>query len=108
MQSDRAPWSLRAGLSGPKPLVVRDVTDLGEAYIACDPRDRSEVVVPIRAGNRVIGVLDLDSHQIGAFDEEDARLASELPEARRAERRLRRSPLASIPDSRYPHRFRDS
>ena len=60
------------------PLVVRDVTDLGEAYIACDPRDRSEVVVPIRAGNRVIGVLDLDSHQIGAFDEEDARLASEL------------------------------
>ena len=30
-----------------KPLVVPDVIELGEAYIACDPRDRSEVVLPL-------------------------------------------------------------
>ncbi|MEK7466277.1 MAG: GAF domain-containing protein [Planctomycetota bacterium] len=57
----------RAALSG-KSLVVRDVKDLGENYVACDPRDRSEIVVPVRGRNRkVVGVLDLDSHSIGAF-----------------------------------------
>src|SRR6185503_5347273 len=29
-----------------QPLIVRDVAELGANYIACDPRDRSEVVVP--------------------------------------------------------------
>jgi len=53
-------------------LVVQDVADLGENYIACDPRDRSEVVVPLldAAGN-CTGVLDVDSHTVGAFDDSD-------------------------------------
>ena len=55
------------------PLVVRDVAELGADYIACDPRDRSELVVPIRGKNGLVGVLALDSHAIGAFDEQDAR-----------------------------------
>ncbi len=55
-----------------KPLLVRDVRELGGAYIACDPRDRCEVVVPVRgAGGRPLGVLDLDSFEIGAFDDAD-------------------------------------
>src|SRR5262245_36258971 len=29
-----------------KPLVVTDVANLGAGYIACDPRDRSELVIP--------------------------------------------------------------
>ena len=53
------------------PLLVRDVRDLGEEYIACDPRDRSELVVPITSEGRVIGVLDVDSHQVDAFSETD-------------------------------------
>jgi putative methionine-R-sulfoxide reductase with GAF domain len=54
-------------------LVVRDVLELGDHYIACDPRDRSEVVVPVRDEQGTIwGVLDLDSHDVGAFDESDA------------------------------------
>ena len=54
------------------PLVVRDVADLGEGYIACDPRDRSEVVLPLFSDTGTCwGVLDLDSHQVGAFDETD-------------------------------------
>ncbi|MCH8053676.1 MAG: GAF domain-containing protein [Planctomycetes bacterium] len=53
-------------------LIVRDVKELGENYIACDPKDRSEVVLPIHdAGGAPIGVLDLDSFDVGSFDETD-------------------------------------
>jgi putative methionine-R-sulfoxide reductase with GAF domain len=53
-------------------LVVRDVQELGENYIACDPRDRSEVVVPLfTPDGRCWGVLDLDSHDPEAFDDGD-------------------------------------
>lgn len=55
------------------PLVVRDVAALGEGYIACDPRDRSEVVVPyFDEGGKVAGVLDVDSFDVGAFSRADA------------------------------------
>ena len=53
-------------------LVVRDVRDLGAGYIACDPRDRSELVVPcLGPGGRAWGVFDVDSHDLAAFDERD-------------------------------------
>ena len=53
-------------------LIVRDVKELGENYIACDPKDRSEVVLPIHdAGGAPIGVLDLDSFDVGSFNETD-------------------------------------
>ena len=55
------------------PLVVHDVADLGDGYVACDPRDRAEVVVPAFDDNkRVWAVLDADSHTVGAFTNEDA------------------------------------
>ncbi len=61
----------RAFLSG-EPMVVRDVADLGDQYIACDPRDRSEVVIPLfDDAGECYGVLDVDSHEVGAFDKED-------------------------------------
>lgn len=60
-----------AALSG-KTVVVRDVSELGANYIACDPRDLSEIVVPVRARDgRVTGVLDIDSYSVGAFGETD-------------------------------------
>ncbi|MBN1514165.1 MAG: GAF domain-containing protein [Phycisphaerae bacterium] len=60
--------SFRSG----RALVVRDVRELGDQYIACDPRDRSEVVVPVQDGQGTTwGVLDLDSHDVAAFDESD-------------------------------------
>lgn len=53
-------------------LIVRDVRELGESYIACDPRDMSEIVLPCRdSAGSVWGVLDVDSHEIGAFSEAD-------------------------------------
>ncbi|MEH3038035.1 MAG: GAF domain-containing protein [Sphingomonas adhaesiva] len=42
-------------------------------HIACDAASRSELVVPILAGERLIGVLDLDSPSPARFDDEDAR-----------------------------------
>ena len=41
-------------------------------HIACDPRARSEIVVPVHDDDgRLAAVLDVDSHQPGAFDEAD-------------------------------------
>lgn len=40
-------------------------------HIACDSASNSELVVPIRAGSRIVGVLDLDSPQKGRFTPED-------------------------------------
>jgi 2-C-methyl-D-erythritol 2,4-cyclodiphosphate synthase len=61
--------ALRSG----EPRIIRDVAELGSNYIACDPRDRSEIVLPLRdAGAPCWGVLDLDSHSVGAFDAGDA------------------------------------
>ena len=57
-------------------LIVRDVRELGAGYIACDPRDLSELVIPLfdpAIPGVCWGVLDVDSFSIGAFDEADAR-----------------------------------
>jgi L-methionine (R)-S-oxide reductase len=40
-------------------------------HIACDPRSRSELVTPLLAGDRLIGVLDLDSPVPARFDAAD-------------------------------------
>jgi len=62
--------------------VIEDVHDF-PGHIACDPRARSEIVVPVHdADGRLTAVLDVDSHQPGAFDDADRhgleRLASLL------------------------------
>ncbi|KQN71710.1 GAF domain-containing protein [Sphingomonas sp. Leaf62] len=40
-------------------------------HIACDADSRSELVVPVVVGERLIGVLDLDSPLPGRFDDAD-------------------------------------
>lgn len=40
-------------------------------HIACDSASRSEIVVPLRSGNQVVGVLDIDSPIYARFDEAD-------------------------------------
>lgn len=52
-------------------LVVPDVHAF-PGHIACDERSRSEIVVPLLDGERLLGVLDLDSPAPARFDEEDA------------------------------------
>src|SRR6266581_4992460 len=41
-------------------------------HIACDSASNSEIVIPLMKGERLLGVLDLDSPVFGRFDEEDA------------------------------------
>jgi GAF domain-containing protein len=53
-------------------VVVPDVHAFA-GHIACDSASNSEIVVPVVRGDRLIGVLDLDSPVPGRFDEEDAR-----------------------------------
>ena len=40
-------------------------------HIACDGASNSEIVVPIHAGDWIVGVLDIDSPLTGRFTEED-------------------------------------
>ncbi len=54
-----------------KVIVVPD-TAAFPGHIACDALSRSEIVLPLYdKENKLIGVLDLDSHQYDAFEEED-------------------------------------
>lgn len=63
-------------------IVVRDVASLGENYVACDPRDKSEVVVPVFDDQGTcVAVLDADSHEVAAFNESDARGLQHILEA---------------------------
>ena len=53
-------------------LIVPDV-DAFPGHIACDSRSRSEIVVPVLdAGGALVGVFDVDSTELAAFDETDA------------------------------------
>ena len=40
-------------------------------HIACDCASNSELVIPIRSKGEIIGVLDLDSPNLGRFTKED-------------------------------------
>jgi L-methionine (R)-S-oxide reductase len=51
-------------------LVVPDVHAF-PGHIACDSASNSELVVPLLEGDRLIGVLDLDSPRHGRFDDTD-------------------------------------
>jgi GAF domain-containing protein len=50
--------------------LVRDVHAF-DGHIACDADSRSEIVVPLVAGGRLVGVWDVDSPLLARFDEED-------------------------------------
>lgn len=57
-----------------KSQLVRDVHALaqGSEHIACDPNSRSEIVVPVfDKSGALIAVFDVDSSEVGSFDEVD-------------------------------------
>lgn len=61
-----------------KTLVVPDV-ELFPGHIACSSRSRSEIVVPLTNKDGCVwGVLDIDSEQLGTFDEVDARCLEDI------------------------------
>ena len=54
-------------------ILVDDVSKYPE-YISAAPNVRSELAIPLIVKNRVIGVLNLETHEIGRFTEEHKRL----------------------------------
>lgn len=55
-----------------EPQRVDDVHQF-PGHIACDIRSRSELVLPLRSGGEIVGVLDIDSPTPGRFSAEDQR-----------------------------------
>ena len=60
--------------------IVADVRER-ENYLACSVGVRSELVVLIRSGDRVVGQFDLDANEVGAFDADDHRLVRAVADA---------------------------
>jgi sigma-B regulation protein RsbU (phosphoserine phosphatase) len=56
-----------------QPVLLNDVTT-DEHYISANPEVRSELAVPLIAKNRLIGVMDLESTEVGYFRPEHLRV----------------------------------
>ena len=52
------------------PVVVSDVAAF-PGHIACDPRAKSEIVIPLIRDRRVLAVLDIDSSELSQFSSDD-------------------------------------
>lgn len=51
-------------------VVVEDVEKF-PGHIACSSESRSEIVVPVWSDGQITAVLDIDSRELGTFDEVD-------------------------------------
>jgi len=60
-----------AGAAKCETVIVPNVHEF-PGHIACDSASNSEIVVPLMKGERLIGVLDLDSPLPARFDQDDA------------------------------------
>lgn len=60
-----------------KNQVIEDVRELSN-YLSCSAFTRSELVVLIRNGETILGQIDIDGHEVGAFDAQDERFLEEL------------------------------
>ena len=67
-----------AGIQRQEPVIVQDVEQF-PGHIACDPRSKSEIVLPVRNNNNeIIGVLDIDGKELNAFDQTDGQELSRI------------------------------
>ncbi|GHT42409.1 hypothetical protein FACS189437_10310 [Bacteroidia bacterium] len=53
-------------------IIVPDVEQF-PGHIACSSESKSEIVIPLFSEGNIIGVLDIDSDRLNAFDEIDAK-----------------------------------
>ena len=58
-------------------IIVDDVNS-DPRYLACSLETKSEIVVPILDGSRVIGEIDIDSDTPAAFGDADRRLLEQV------------------------------
>ena len=62
-----------------KNQIVPDVRQV-ENYLACSLKSRAEIVVLIRRAGEVVGQIDADSDDVGAFDSSDEELLTAVAE----------------------------
>ena len=60
-------------------VVVPDVEEF-PGHIACSSESRSEIVVPVRNDNGIVAVLDIDSRELGCFDDIDRKYLEKIVE----------------------------
>lgn len=58
-------------------VIVPDV-DAFPGHIACSSLSRSEIVVPVKRGDEVIAVLDIDSKELNTFDATDQKYLEQI------------------------------
>ena len=66
-------WVAKTG----QPLVVQDVSK-DPRFIRGRPDSKSEIAVPLKIGDRIIGVFDAESNELSAFSQKDLRVLSQL------------------------------
>jgi GAF domain-containing protein len=57
-----------------KATIIVDDVNSDPRYLACSIETRSEIVVPIMRGDRVLGEIDVDSDAVAAFGDTDRQL----------------------------------
>lgn len=60
-----------------QPFVVEDVRSQ-DNYLACSVHVKSEIVIPVFRDGAFVAEIDIDSHQVDAFGDEDLRFLTEL------------------------------
>ncbi|MCI0595989.1 MAG: GAF domain-containing protein, partial [candidate division Zixibacteria bacterium] len=58
-------------------VIVPDV-NADPRYLACSIETKSEIVVPLMCGGKVVGEIDIDSDLPNAFDSDDQKLLEEI------------------------------
>ncbi len=66
-----------AAIDKKKTQIIPDVRQF-PGHIACDSRSASEIVIPIWKENEIVAVLDVDSKELDAFDEADAKYLEKI------------------------------
>jgi GAF domain-containing protein len=92
-----------AAVASGETVIVDDVSS-DPRYLSCSIETRSEIVVPIYANGKVVGEIDIDSHDPAAFKDEDrvfletvARIVGSYIEEHSAESLAPQSSLAPQP-----------
>ena len=58
-------------------LIVPDVEKF-PGHIACSSLSKSEIVLPLKSGDKVVGVFDIDSTDLDTFDETDKKYLEQI------------------------------
>jgi GAF domain-containing protein len=59
--------------------IIDDVNSL-DNYLSCSTDTRSEIVVLIKRGEKIVGQIDVDGHATGAFDLSDEEMLDDVAE----------------------------